>query len=269
MTSRGLPVGLVTILCLGFAFLYLPMALLILWSFNASRLATVWTGFSTRWYWALLQDEALLASARVSLEVAIASAALATPIGAAAGYVLARFGHFRTRALFSGLVYAPLALPEIVAGLSLLLLFVALDIDRGMVTIIIAHATLGTGYVAVVVLARLRGLDRHLEEAALDLGASPAVAFRTITLPLIAPALASGFLLAFTLSLDDVVLASFTSGPGATTLPLRIYSAVRLGISPEINAISTLLLAGVGFALLCVAALGGLGRPIDQDRVTT
>ena len=242
-------------LAAGMAFLYGPMILLVIFSFNASRLVTVWGGFSTRWYAALLNDAQLIASVRTSLVVAALSAAIATVNGTLGAIALVRFGRFRTRTLFSGAIYAPLVMPEVILGLSLLLLFVALGIERGLWTIIAAHATFTMCFVAVVVRSRLVGFDRALEEAAMDLGAGPVRAFMTVTLPLMAPAIIAGFLLAFTLSLDDLVIASFTAGPGSTTLPMRVYSQVRLGVSPEINAISTLMLAAVGLVLLSVAAL--------------
>ena len=241
----------------GFGFLYAPILLLVVYSFNASRLVTVWGGFSLRWYGALLRDKALLGSAWISLEVALASASIATVLGTLAALALARFGQFSGRALFSGMVMVPLVMPEILMGLSLLLLFVALDVERGLVTLIIAHATLTLCFVAVIVQARLSTLDRSLEEAGMDLGAGPVTALVTIALPLLAPSILAGFLLAFTLSLDDVVIASFASGPGATTLPMRVYAQVRLGVSPEINAISTLMLAGVGLALGLAALVAG------------
>jgi putrescine transport system permease protein len=243
------------ILTAGFAFLYGPILLLVVFSFNASRLVTVWGGFSSRWYAALAHDSQLIASIRTSLLVALLSAAIATFNGTLAAVALVRFGRFRSRTLFAGAIYAPLVMPEVILGLSLLLLFVALGIERGFWTIVAAHATFTMCFVAVVVQTRLAGFDRALEEAAMDLGASPMRSFVTITLPLIQPAIIAGFLLAFTLSLDDLVIASFTAGPGSTTLPMRVYSQVRLGVSPEINAISTLMLAAVGLVLLGVAAL--------------
>ena len=237
----------------GFAFLYMPILLLVIYSFNASRLVTVWGGFSLRWYGALWQDEALLLALAVSLKVALASSLIATALGTLAALALARFGRFRGRGLFALMVYAPLVMPEIILGLSLLLLFVTLDIERGLAALIIAHATLTMCYVTVIVLARLVTLDRVLEEAAMDLGAGPAAVAVTIILPQALPSVVAGFLLAFTLSLDDVVISSFVSGPGATTLPMRIYAQVRLGVSPEINAISTLMLALVGAGLALAA----------------
>jgi putrescine transport system permease protein len=239
----------------GFAFLYGPILLLVIFSFNASRLVTVWGGVSTRWYAALAQDAQLISSVRTSLLVAVLSAAIATLNGTLAAIALVRFGRFRTRTLFAGAIYAPLVMPEVILGLSLLLLFVALGIERGFWTIVAAHATFTMCFVTVLVQSRLYGFDRSLEEAAMDLGAGPVRAFVAITLPLIRPAIVAGFLLAFTLSLDDLVIASFTAGPGSTTLPMRVYSQVRLGVSPEINAISTLMLALVGLVLLSVAVL--------------
>ncbi|MFV0280361.1 MAG: ABC transporter permease [Rhodoblastus sp.] len=246
-------------LAFGFAFLYAPIFLLVAYSFNAGKLATVWSGFSTCWYVSLLSNEQLLASARVSLQVAAVSAVIATVNGALAAFALERFGAFRTRTLFVGAVYAPLVLPEVVLGLSLLLIFVAFGLDRGFWTIVAGHATFSMCFAAVVVRARLAGLDRSLEEAAMDLGAGPVSTFVRIVLPQLAPGLVSAFMLAFILSLDDLVIASFTSGPGWTTLPMRIYSQARLGVTPEINAISSLLLAAVGIALL-VSGLAGRKR---------
>ncbi|WP_336486863.1 ABC transporter permease subunit [Methylobacterium nigriterrae] len=246
-----------TALGLGLAFLYAPILVLVAYSFNASSLVTVWGGFSTRWYGVLLADRPLLEAAWVSVRVALLAGLTATALGTLAALALERHGRFAGRGLFTGLVYAPMVMPEVITGLSLLLLFVGIGLDRGLGTIVIAHATFGTGFVAVVVGARLRGLDRSLEEAAADLGAGPARVFLTITLPLLAPALAAGFLLAFTLSLDDLVIASFVSGPGATTLPMRLYSQVRLGVNPEINAASTLLIAAVSGVVLAATWLGG------------
>ncbi len=232
-------------LTLGFAFLYIPMIILIIFSFNESKLVTVWAGFSTKWYGELMQNEAFLDAAWVTLRVAVFSSTLATILGTAAAYVLVRGGRFFGRTLFSGMIYAPLVMPEVITGLSLLLLFIGIGLDRGILTIVLAHTTFSMCFVSVVVSSRLVTFDRSLEEAALDLGCSPAQAFRLVTLPIIAPAVISGWLLAFTLSLDDLVIASFTSGPSATTLPIKIFSAVRLGVSPEINALSTLMIAVV------------------------
>lgn len=240
----------VTALTLGFAFLYIPMVILVVYSFNASRLVTVWAGFSTRWYFELLQNEAFLDAARVTLKVALFSSTAATVLGTMAAYVMVRGGRFFGRTLFSGMIYAPLVMPEVITGLSLLLLFIAIGLDRGVFTIVLAHTTFAMCYVSVVVSSRLVSFDRSVEEAALDLGCTPLDAFRSVTLPIIAPAVISGWLLAFTLSLDDLVIASFTSGPASTTLPIRIFSAVRLGVSPEINALSTILIALVTIGVI-------------------
>ena len=240
----------------GFAFLYAPIALLVIYSFNASRLVSVWGGFSTRWYAALMSDSQMLNSAVISLEVAALSAAIATILGLLAAFSLERFGAFRTRSIFIGAIYAPLVMPEVILGLSLLLLFVAFGAPRGFWTIVVAHATFTMCFATVVIRARLAGMDRSLEEAAMDLGAGPVSTFMRIVLPLLAPAIVSAYMLAFILSLDDLVIASFTSGPGSTTLPMRIYSQVRLGVSPEINAMSSLLLGVVALALLAATAAG-------------
>ncbi|MBI3436962.1 MAG: ABC transporter permease subunit [Proteobacteria bacterium] len=245
--------NIVSVAC-GLAFLYLPIAVLVVYSFNASRLVTVWGGWSLRWYGELIGDQALIAAARTSLLIALASASAATLLGTLAALAITRFGADRGRTALSAMVLAPLVMPEVITGLSLLLLFVAINLDRGFLTVTIAHTTVTMCFVAVVVKARLADLDRSLEEAAMDLGCPPARTFLTVTLPLIAPALAAGFLLAFTLSLDDLVIASFTTGPGATTLPIRIYSDVRLGVKPEINAICTIMIATVALALI-VASL--------------
>jgi len=244
-----------TALALGLAFLYLPIAILVINSFNDSRLVTVWSGWSLRWYRALMSDEAMLEAASVSFRVAFLSASVATVLGTLAAVGLTRGGRFRGRLLFSGMIYAPLVMPEVITGLSLLLLFVATAIDRGFWTIVIAHTTLTMCFVAVVVQARLVTFDRSLEEAALDLGCPPLRTFLTVTLPLIWPAVASGWMLAFALSLDDLVLASFVTGPGATTLPIRIYSEVRLGVKPEINAVCTIMIAFVALVLIAASLL--------------
>ncbi len=237
-------------LTLGFAFLYIPMIILVIFSFNESKLVTVWAGFSTKWYGELINNEAFLNAAWVTLKVAVFSSTIATVLGTMAAYVLVRGGRFLGRTLFSGMIYAPLVMPEVITGLSLLLLFIGIGLDRGVLTIVLAHTTFSMCYVSVVVSSRLVTFDRSLEEAALDLGCSPAQAFRLVTLPIIAPAVISGWLLAFTLSLDDLVIASFTSGPSATTLPIKIFSAVRLGVSPEINALSTIMIAIVTIGVI-------------------
>jgi len=245
-------------LALGLAFLYLPVAILVIYSFNASRLVTVWGGWSTRWYVELLHDQAMLDAAWTTLGIAFISASAATVLGTLAALALVRFGAFRGRLLFSGMIYAPLVMPEVITGLSLLLLFVAVDVDRGFWTITIAHTTLTMCFVTVVVQARLVDFDRSLEEAAMDLGCPPVKTFLTVTLPLIAPAIAAGFVLAFTLSLDDLILASFTTGPGATTLPIRIYSEVRLGVKPEVNAVCTILIAVVAICIIAASLVTNL-----------
>jgi len=240
---------------LGFAFLYLPIALLVIFSFNESKLVTVWGGFSTKWYVSLMSNQALLDAAWVTLRVGLLSATFATILGTMAALTLVRYTRFRGRMLFSGMVYAPLVMPEVITGLSLLLLFVAIGLDRGFWTITLAHTTLTMCFVAVVVQSRLLSFDHSIEEAAQDLGAPPVRTFFEITLPIIAPAVLSGWILAFTLSLDDLVIASFTSGPGATTLPMRIYSQVRLGVTPEINAVCTILIGIVAFGVICASII--------------
>ena len=232
-----------TALTLGFAFLYLPMIILVIYSFNASKLVTVWAGFSTKWYGELLQNEAFLDAAWVTIRVAVVSSTFATILGTMAAYVLVRSGRFWGRTMFSGMIYAPLVMPEVITGLSLLLLFIGIGLDRGVLTIVLAHTTFSMCYVSVVVSSRLVSFDQSLEEAAQDLGCTALESFFLVTLPIIAPAVLSGWLLAFTLSLDDLVIASFASGPSSTTLPIKIFSAVRLGVSPEINALSTIMIA--------------------------
>jgi putrescine transport system permease protein len=248
-----------TFVVLGFVFLYAPILSLIVFSFNESKLVTVWGGFSTKWYGELLRDPQILGAAWISLQVAVLSATLAVVLGTLAAFVLSRFGPFRGRAMLTGMSTAPLVMPEVITGLSLLLLFVSLEqiigwpTGRGMLTIIIAHVTFCMAYVTVVVQSRLSGMDIDIEEAAMDLGARPVRVFFDITLPVIAPALVAGWLLAFTLSLDDLVVASFVTGPGASTLPMVIFSKVRLGVSPDINALATIIIAivaiGVGIAM--------------------
>ena len=242
-------------LALGLAFLYLPIVILVIYSFNASRLVTVWGGWSLRWYHEFFNDRAMLDAAWMSLRVGAVSATLATLLGTLAAVGLSRGERFGGRALFSGMLYSPLVMPEVISGLSLLLLFVAIDAERGFWTVTIAHTTLTMCFVTVVVQSRLVSFDRSLEEAAMDLGATPARTFLLVTLPLIAPAVIAGFLLAFSLSLDDLVIASFTTGPGATTLPMRIYSEVRLGVKPEINAICTILVTVVAIAIFAAAII--------------
>lgn len=237
-------------LALGLAFLYLPILILVIYSFNDSRLVTVWGGWSLRWYHEFFNDRAMIDAAWMSLRVAVCSASIATLLGTLAAVAMSRGERFRGRTLFSGMLYAPLVMPEVITGLSLLLLFVALNAERGFWTVTIAHTTLTMCFVAVVVQSRLGSLDRSLEEAAMDLGCDPVRAFVSVTLPLIAPAIVAGWMLAFTLSLDDLVIASFTTGPGSATLPIRIYSEVRLGVKPEINAICTLVIALIAVVIV-------------------
>ena len=250
---RGLSAFNVTAVALGLAFLYLPIVILVVYSFNASRLVTVWGGWSLRWYVALLQDSAMLEAAWTSLRIGFVSATLATVLGTLAAVALVRSGRFRGRVAFAGLVYAPLVMPDVITGLALLLLFVAIEVDRGFWTVTLAHSTVTMCFVTVVVQSRLLTFDMSLEEAARDLGCPPLKAFLTVTLPLILPAVAAGWMLAFTLSLDDLVIASFTTGPGSTTLPIRIYSEVRMGVKPEINAISTIMIALVAIGVITAA----------------
>ncbi|MEM0899546.1 MAG: ABC transporter permease [Pseudomonadota bacterium] len=240
----------VTALVGGFAFLYIPILLLIIFSFNESRLVTVWAGFSTRWYVEMFSNRGLMDAAWVTIRVAIVSASIATVLGTLAALALVRNTKFRGRTLFTGMVYAPLVMPEVITGLSLLLLFVSINFDRGFWTVTLAHITFTMCFVAVVVQSRLLTFDASLEEAAQDLGCTPFEAFYKVTLPVIFPAVISGWMLAFTLSLDDLVIASFTSGPGATTLPMKIYSQVRLGVTPEINAVCTILISLVAVGVI-------------------
>jgi putrescine transport system permease protein len=243
---------------LGVAFLYAPIVILVVYSFNGSRLVAVWGGWSTRWYAELAGDSAILDAAFISLRVAFVSATAATLLGTLAALALVRFGRFRGRLPFASMIYAPLVMPEVITGLSMLLLFVAVEVDRGFWTVVIAHTTMAMCFVTVIVQSRLVDFDMSLEEAAMDLGAPPARTFLTVTLPLIAPAIAAAWMLAFALSLDDLVIASFTTGPGATTLPIRIYSEVRLGVKPEINAVCSIFIAVVGVAVLAASLLAKL-----------
>lgn len=242
----------------GLAFLYLPIVVLVVYSFNASKLVSVWAGFSLGWYQTLFEDEAVMAAFGLSLKVAVLASAMSVALGTLAGLVMARFGPFRGKSLFAGMLTAPMVMPEVITGLSMLLLFVSMQQwlgfpeERGVLTIWVGHVTLCTAYVTVVIRSRLVEMDRSLEEAAMDLGARPLKIFFVITLPLILPALASGFLLSFTLSLDDLVMTAFLSGPGSTTLPQLIFSRVRLGLNPEINALGTLTVLVV--AVLVVSA---------------
>jgi putrescine transport system permease protein len=244
-----------TSLTFGFAFLYLPIVLLVIYSFNASRLVTVWGGFSLQWYGSVFRNESFISAAWVTLWVGLVSATLATMLGTLAALVLVRMRRFPGRTLFSGMVTAPLVMPEVITGLSLLLLFVAAGLDRGLLTVTLAHTTFTMAYATVVISSRLITFDRSLEEAAMDLGCPPVQAFLKVTLPVIFPAVAAAWLLSFTLSLDDLVVASFTSGPGATTLPMKIYSQVRIGVNPEINALSTLLIAFVTAGVIAASVI--------------
>lgn len=243
-------------LVLGLLFLYVPMLVLVVYSFNASQLVTVWAGFSTKWYGELFRDEQILSAIWMSLRIAFFSASMAVCLGTVAAFVMTRYGQFRGKTALSTMITAPLVMPEVITGLSLLLLFVQMaqitgwPADRGMATIWIAHTTFCSAYVAVVVAARLREIDRSIEEAAMDLGSPPMKTFFCVTLPVIAPALVAGWLLAFTLSLDDLVIASFVSGPGANTLPMVVFSSVRMGVSPKINALATLIILAVSLATL-------------------
>ena len=260
-----------TMLVFGYAFLYAPIATLIVYSFNESRLVTVWSGFSTKWYGELLRNEALLDAAWTSLVIGVVSASVATVLGTAAGMALAR-RRLPGRMLFTAMLATPLVLPEVILGLALLLLVVSVQglfgwpAERGIGTIAVAHATLAMAYVTVVVRSRLVGLDPAIAEAAMDLGARPATVFFRITLPMIAPGVVAGWLLAFTLSLDDLVIASFTSGPGATTLPMAIFSSVRMGVSPQINALATVIVVVVAVVVLAAGRLVFPAGGADRDR---
>jgi putrescine transport system permease protein len=262
--KRGVSSINVISVALGLAFLYLPIAVLIIYSFNASRLVTVWGGWSLAWYRELLHDTAIREAVWISLRVAALSASAATVLGTLAAIALTRMGSFRGRLLFSGMAYAPLVMPEVITGLSLLLLFVAISVDRGFWTVSIAHTTLTMCFVTVIVQSRLATFDRSLEEAAMDLGCPPLKTFLTVTLPLVAPAIAAGWMLAFSLSLDDLVIASFTTGPGATTLPIRIYSEVRLGVKPEINAICTIMIVVVAIGTVASSLIAKSGAARRQ-----
>ena len=256
MKAQGLGTFSISSLVIGFGFLYIPMLILIIYSFNASRLVTVWAGFSTKWYVELFQDQQLLDAAWMSLKIAFLTASMSLVMGMLASLALVRLGRFRGKMSFAGMITAPLVMPEVITGLSLLLLFVAMEKSfgwpggRGMLTIWIAHVTFSTAFVTVILSSRLKEIDRSLEEAGMDLGASPLKVFFVITIPIITPALLAAWLLAFTLSLDDLVIASFVSGPGSTTLPMKVFSSVRLGISPKINALASIIIALVSLGVL-------------------
>ena len=259
---------LLTILCCGIAILYIPIVTLIAYSFNASPLVNVWGGFSTTWYTALIHNRQLLQAALLSLEVAVTASTFAVALGTLAAIALVRFARFPGRLLLTGMVNAPLVMPEIITGITQLLLFVSMLQmfawpHRGFTTIVISHVAFCTAYATITVQSRLQSADRSLEEAAMDLGSGPARAFIEITLPIIAPALLSSWLLSFTLSLDDLVISSFVSGPGASTLPMVIYSKVKLGVSPDINALASLIICGVG---VCIVAAGYLMRRADRQK---
>jgi len=261
------PIFLISCLCFGFAFFYIPILSMIVFSFNKSRLATVWGGFSTEWYGKLFQNDQIINAALLSLEIALVSATLATILGTMAGIALARFRRFRGRTMLSGLVTAPLIMPEVITGISLLMLFIVMAEwigwpgSRGFTTITIAHITFSMTYVTTIVQARLSSADIAVEEAALDLGSRPWQVLRDITLPIISPSVVSGWLLAFTISLDDVVITSFTTGPGSTTLPILIWSKVKLGVTPDINALATL--------IVLVVAIGVVAASIIMHRMET
>jgi len=254
--SKRLSWFIILMMLLGYIFLYGPIVSLVVFSFNQSKLVTVWGGFSTQWYGALMHDDQVITAFVLSLKIAILSSTVATILGTIAGYVLSRFGAFRGRTVFSGMVTAPLVMPEVITGLSMLLLFVSMQQmigwpeGRGFATITLAHITFTMSYIAVVMQSRFSTLDVSLEEAAQDLGAKPLKVFFVITLPIVAPAIVSGFLLGFTISIDDLVITSFTSGPGANTLPMVIFSKVRLGLNPEINALASLIIAVVASGVI-------------------
>ncbi|MDO8289544.1 MAG: ABC transporter permease subunit [Parvibaculum sp.] len=261
MKKTGLSPFIIACLLFGFTFLYAPIIMLIIFSFNASKLVTVWGGFSTKWYFELMHDEQILGAAYLSFKIASINACLSVVIGTMAAYALVRYGRFRGRAIMIQSISSRLVLPDVILGLSILMLFVSLQnligwpAQRGVMTIIIAHVTFSSAYVAIVVQSRLAGLDRSFEEAAFDLGAGPFTVFRTVTLPMIAPSLVAGWLLAFILSFDDLVIASFASGPSATTLPMVIFSKVRLGINPEVNALATIIVFAVAVGVIFAGGL--------------
>jgi len=264
------PVFLITVLCFGFAFFYIPILSMIVYSFNDSRLATVWGGFSTRWYVSLFSNRQVGAALLLSVQIALVSATIATILGTMAGITLARFRKFRGRTFFSGMVTAPLIMPEVITGISSLMFFIMLAEwigwpgQRGFTTVTLAHITFSMVFVTTVVHSRMLQMDRAIEEAAMDLGSRPWQVMKDITLPVISPALLSGWLLAFTISLDDVVITSFTTGPGATTLPLLIWSKVKLGVTPDINALATLTVLAVG---ICVIIAGIVMNRAERRRM--
>jgi putrescine transport system permease protein len=256
-------------LCFGLVFLYVPLVSLVIYSFNKSRLATLWGGFSTEWYFKLFENSQIIDAALLSIRIAALSATAATVLGTMAGFALARVTRFKGRTIFSGLVSAPLVMPEVITGLSLLFLFILMEQaigwprGRGATTVTLAHITFSMSYVAVIVRARLSSMDRSLEEAAMDLGSKPLRVLFDVTLPIISPAMISGWLLAFTLSLDDVVITAFTTGPGATTLPLVVWSKVKLGVTPDINALATII---IGVVAICVILAGTIMYRAERRR---
>jgi putrescine transport system permease protein len=259
MTRR--PTFLITVLCFGFAFFYVPILSMIVYSFNASRLATVWGGFSTKWYVSLVNNQAVIDALVLSLKIALVSATIATILGTMSGIALARFSRFKGRTLFSGLVIAPLVMPEVITGISSLIFFILMADwigwpgQRGFTTITLAHITFSMVFVTTIVQARMVQSDRAIEEAAMDLGSRPWQVLFDITLPVISPAILSGWLLAFTISLDDVVITAFTTGPGSTTLPLLIWSKVKLGVTPDMNALATLMVLTVGIGVIAAGMI--------------
>ena len=266
MKNRSM--ALTTIVAFGYALLYVPIISVVVYSFNDSRLVTLWGGFSFRWYVSLLHDEKLLGAALLSLQIAVVSATFATALGAIVALALHRVTRLRGRLLLSGMITAPLVMPEIITGLSLLFLFISManltgwPMSRGAATITIAHITFSMAYVVVVVRSRLSSMDDTLEEAAMDLGGRPVAVFFDVTVPMLLPALVSGWLLAFTLSLDDLVISSFVSGPGATTLPMLIFAKVRLGVTPDINAITTIIIALVAIGVVTASFVSNRRRPV-------
>lgn len=262
--SNRMPFASVVMMLFGFAFLYAPIVILIIFSFNAGKLVSVWSGFSTHWYGELLHNQQILEAVWISVRIAVVNATIATILGTLGAYSLSRFGAFRGRTLFTGMMTAPLVMPDVITGLATLLLFVGIGWARGISTITIAHITFSLAFVAVIVRARVSSLDQSLEEAAMDLGARPVKTFLVITIPMLAPALVAGWLLAFTLSLDDLVIASFVSGPGASTLPMVVFSKVRLGVSPEINALGTLI---VLLVTLCVVLAAWVFHRQERERL--
>ena len=255
------PTFLISVMCFGFAFFYIPILSMMVYSFNSSRLATVWGGFSTKWYVSLLRNEAVIDALILSLKIALVSASVATILGTMAGITLARYTKFRGRTMFSGLVIAPLVMPEVITGISLLMFFILMADwvgwpgQRGFTTITLAHITFSMVFVTTIVQARMSQSDRAIEEAAMDLGSRPWQVMFDITLPVISPAILSGWLLAFTISLDDVVISSFVTGPGSTTLPLLVWSKVRLGVTPDINALATLMVLAVGIGVVAAGII--------------